>query len=113
MSFRRNGKAAQNWTNWKERHAAVLSQCGLPDFLFQDERSWENFLFEGFLPSGCGIWSGWSVEMLSLDQARRFYDFLDRECAGHPFQQSMMNLLRRHNQQASSTPTNDSRRSRT
>jgi hypothetical protein len=95
MSFRRKGKAAKTWRDWVERHADALAQCGLPEVVYQDERAWENFLAEGFLPAGSGVYSGWKVELLSAEQGRRFYDFLDWECAEHPFQQSMMKLLRR------------------
>jgi len=95
MSFRRKGKAAKHWRDWVERHADALAKCGLPEVVYRDAAAWENFLFEGFLPDGSGVYSGWKVEMLSAEQAGRFDDFLDRECVGHPFQQSMMKLLRR------------------
>jgi hypothetical protein len=85
MSFRRKSKVAKSWREWKEKHTEALSQCGLPEVVYKDAVAWENFLFQGFLPDGCGVWSGWKVEMLSPDQARRFYDFLDGECAAPPF----------------------------
>ena len=99
MSFRRKGKKLNAWRDWIEKHADALAGCGLPEVVYKDAVAWENFLADGFLPDGCGAWSGWKVEMLSADQARRLYDFLDGECAGHPFQRSMMNLLRRLLQQ--------------
>lgn len=95
MSFRRNGKTSKHWQQWRAKHAAALAQCGLPEVLFQDEVAWENFLAEGFLPAGCGVWSGWSIEMLSPEQVRCLHDFLNKECAGHIFQQSRMNQLRK------------------
>ena len=95
MSFRRKGKAANNWREWIADHRETLSRCGLPEVVYSDPVAWENFLVDGFLPDGCGVWSGWHVEMLSADQVRRFYAFLDHACAGHPFQGSMKNLLRR------------------
>ena len=48
-----------------------------------------------FLPAGCGVYSGWTVDLLSPEQVRLFSAFLERECRGHPFQQCMLNLLRR------------------
>lgn len=95
MSFRRDGKARRAWEDWRARHAPTLAACGLPDVVCRDEIAWENFLVDGFLPDGSGSWSGWKIEMLSPEQARRFYHFLEDECADHPFQQNMVRLLRR------------------
>src|SRR5262245_29164155 len=95
MGFRRDSKAARAWREWRQRHAATLAKCGLPEVVYHDPVAWENFLVEGFLPAGCGVWSGWKVEMLSPEQARTLYTFLDRECAGHPFQDFMLRHLRR------------------
>jgi hypothetical protein len=95
MGFRRDGKAAKGWRDWRQKHAATLAKCGLPEVVYRDPVAWENFLVEGFLPPGSDVWSGWKVEMLSPQQARDLYAFLDREVADHPFRQMMMNHLRR------------------
>ena len=95
MSFRRDGKAANRWRDWRASHAAALSECGLPEAVFRDEAVWENFLAEGYVGAGHGAWSGWKVELLSPEQARRLDDFLRTACADHPFQPSMRILLRR------------------
>jgi hypothetical protein len=95
MSFRRDAKGMKHWKDWRRRHAGVLSSCGLPEVVYRDEAAWENFLAEGFLPDGCGVWSGWEVERLAPEQARRLLAFLTRECSDHPFQRDRMNLLHR------------------
>lgn len=95
MSFRRNGKSAKHWNDWRARHSAMLSRCGLPAVFYRDAIAWENFLVDGYLPAGCGAYSGWSVDLLSPEQVRLFAEFLEQECRDHPFQQSMLNMLRR------------------
>ncbi len=92
MSFRRNSEPTRRWKEWRTKHAIEVAACGLPDAVYRDARSWENFLFDGFLPDE-GMWNGWNVTMLSMEQTRRFLDFLSRECVDELGARSMIHQL--------------------
>ena len=74
MAYRRNGSSAHAWKEWVSRRLEVLTQCGVPDFLYRDEARWERFLQESY-----DISTGWTPEMLEPKQAEELRHFLQRE----------------------------------
>jgi hypothetical protein len=72
MAFRRDGARSYAWQQWLAKHQDELVAIGLPDWIYTDQQCWTWFLQE------CGLdWeSGWGVEMLSPQQAKRFREFI-------------------------------------
>jgi hypothetical protein len=75
VAFRRDGKAARGWDEWLDRHRDALVRCGIPEFLYGEERRWLRFLEE----DGWDGETGWQVEMLAPQQAVHLKDFIIRE----------------------------------
>lgn len=76
MSYRRDSGGQRAWHVWVDQHRNALLRCSLPDFVFSDEPRWFRFVEH----DGWDQESGWSVTMLSPDQASALYDFLTSEC---------------------------------
>jgi hypothetical protein len=56
-------------------HQDELIAAAVPDWLYRDEMRWYRFLEEG----GWDQRTGWKVELLSPEEARRLRDFIVRE----------------------------------
>lgn len=52
MSFRRKGNTEhgklRDWENWLQKHADLISECGLPSGVFRSRRDWEYLLRYGY-----------------------------------------------------------------
>jgi len=75
VTFRRLGQAAHSWSLWLDRHRDALVRCGMPDFLYADERLRLRLLEE----DGWDAETGWRVEMLAPQQAGQLQEFIIRE----------------------------------
>jgi hypothetical protein len=75
VAFQRDGQAARGWFVWLDCHRDTLVRCGIPDFLYGEERRWLGFLEE----DGWDAETGWRVEMLAPQQAVHLQDFIIRE----------------------------------
>jgi hypothetical protein len=61
MAFRRDGLAGRAWSLWLDRQIDALIRCGVPDYLYAEERLWVGILEE----RGWDAEAGWRVEMLT------------------------------------------------
>ena len=75
MSYRRNGEGQRAWQAWVDQHRDTLLRCSLPEFVFADEPRWLRFVEH----DGWDQESGWSITMLSPDQASALHDLLTSE----------------------------------
>ena len=75
MAFRRDGQAGRAWSLWLERNRDALVRCGMPDFLYAEERCWIGLLEA----DGWDAETGWRVEMLTPQQADHLQEFAIRE----------------------------------
>jgi hypothetical protein len=75
VAFRRDRQAAHCWSLWLGHHRDALVRCGIPEFLYAEERRWVRLLEE----DGWDAESGWRVEMLTPQQAGRLQEFVIRE----------------------------------
>jgi hypothetical protein len=75
VAFRRDGEAARSWSLWLDRHHEGLLRCGIPDFLYTEERRWVQFLEA----DGWDSKSGWRIQMLTPQQAGHLRDLVIRE----------------------------------
>jgi hypothetical protein len=74
MAFRRDKARFRAWQIWLAKHHNVLIEIGLPDWIYSEERRWICFLQEGG-----DLETRWGVDMLSLQQAKQFREFIITE----------------------------------
>jgi len=75
MAFRQDGSKSHEWQRWLAQHRSELIRAVIPDLILRDERHWLVFLESG----GWDAESGFTVDWLSLDQAKALHDLLVRE----------------------------------
>jgi hypothetical protein len=75
MAFRRDGQAGRALSLWLDRHRDALVRCGIPDFVYAEERRWVGLLDA----DGWDAETGWRVGMLTPQQADYLQDFVIRE----------------------------------
>ena len=72
MSYRHDTGGRRAWRLWVDQHRDTLLKCSLPEFIFSGEPRWFQFVEH----DGWDQESGWSVTMLSPNQASALYDFI-------------------------------------
>jgi hypothetical protein len=88
MAYRRDEQAARSWYLWLDDHRDALVRCGLPAFAYADEARWLRFLGH----DGWDAETGWNVEMLTIGQAARLFEFVAREY-GHERYRGLLRVL--------------------
>jgi hypothetical protein len=88
MGYRRDSEGQREWQAWVDQHREALLRCSLPEFIFSSDARWFRFVEH----DGWDHETGWSVAILSPDQASALYDLLVSEYGSEEYRGLLRNL---------------------
>lgn len=76
MGFRRDGRQSREWKLRLDKYPELVQRARLPDFLFENERSWFYFLLHSYHQPADGAPPVMVLAMMSRQERQALYELL-------------------------------------